>query len=120
MIHERANANVSKWSFFFFFFATPAQVILASSSQFLRDLLESSAEACQCEALTIHLPDFDSATVKNLLGVLYTGKEKEGIAIALISLDILIARAHMFRHIFASRSAKENFHMCAQPLLRPY
>ena len=61
-----------------------SQVILASSSQFLRDLLESGAEACQCEALTIHLPDFDSATVKNLLGVLYTGKEKERIA--LISL----------------------------------
>ena len=60
-----------------FFF--PSQVLLASCSPFVRGLLESGAETCQCEALTIHLPDFDSATVKSLLCILYTGK-KSGIA----------------------------------------
>ena len=59
-----------------FFF--PSQVLLASCSPFVRGLLESGAETCQCEALTIHLPDFDSATVKSLLCILYTGK-KSGI-----------------------------------------
>ena len=57
----------------------PSQVLLASCSPFVRGLLESGAETCQCEALTIHLPDFDSATVKSLLCILYTGK-KSGIA----------------------------------------
>jgi hypothetical protein len=49
------------------------QVILASCSPFIKSLLEAS-QNCECDALTIYLPDFDSVIVKNLLAILYTGK----------------------------------------------
>ncbi len=64
------NANPIVPPFFF-------QVVFASSSPFLKSLLESGSGNCECEALTVHLPDFSPATVKNLLGILYTGRSME-------------------------------------------
>ena len=48
-------------------------MLFASCSPFVRELFEKSSENCTCETMTLLLPDFDAATVKNLLSILYTG-----------------------------------------------
>ena len=48
------------------------QMVLGGPSAFLRNLFPTE-EPCECNTLTVMLPDFDSKTIKNLLGLLYTG-----------------------------------------------
>ena len=48
-------------------------MVLGGPSSFLKDMFPTE-EPCECNRLTIILPDFEAATVKNLLGLLYTGK----------------------------------------------
>ena len=47
-------------------------MVLGAPSTFLRGLFPPE-EPCECNTLTVILPDFDSTTIKNLLGLLYTG-----------------------------------------------
>ena len=47
-------------------------MVLGGPSAFLRHLFPPE-EPCECNTLTVILPDFDSVTVKNLLALLYTG-----------------------------------------------
>ena len=61
--------------------------MLASCSPFVKGLLESGNRNCECESLTVHLPDFSPAAVKNLLGILYTGK-KDGFMAELTPLQL--------------------------------
>ncbi len=49
------------------------QMIFGGPSPFLREMFPKE-EPCECNNLTIHLPDFDANTIKNLLSILYTGK----------------------------------------------
>ena len=49
------------------------QMVLGGPSAFLRNLFPPE-EPCECNTLTVILPDFDSNTIKNLLGLLYTGE----------------------------------------------
>lgn len=55
------------------FFLFSLQMILASCSHYVRDLILSTTDGCTCDTLTIYLPDFEANTVKNLLCLLYTG-----------------------------------------------
>jgi len=48
------------------------RMVLGGPSAFLRNLIPPE-EPCECNTLTIILPDFSSKTIKNLLGLLYTG-----------------------------------------------
>ncbi|XP_040581936.1 uncharacterized protein [Lepeophtheirus salmonis] len=51
------------------------QIVLASCSSYIKNLIVSQGYVlCPCESLTIHLPDFNAVTLKNLLSILYTGK----------------------------------------------
>ena len=50
-------------------------MVLGGPSAFLRGLFPEE-EPCECNTLTIILPDFDENTIKNLLGLLYTGKQQ--------------------------------------------
>ena len=49
------------------------QMVLGGPSAFLRNLFPPE-EPCECNTLTVILPDFTANTIKNLLGLLYTGK----------------------------------------------
>ena len=48
-------------------------MVLGGPSAFLRSLFPAE-EPCECNTLTILLPDFNTNTIKNLLSLLYTGK----------------------------------------------
>ena len=49
-------------------------MVLAGGSDFLRALIQQS-QSCECDSLTLYLPDYKASTVKNLLSILYTGRE---------------------------------------------
>ena len=49
-------------------------MVLGGPSSFLKGMFPTE-EPCECNRLTVVLPDFEAATVKNLLGLLYTGKK---------------------------------------------
>jgi len=48
------------------------RMVLGGPSAYLRNLIPPE-EPCECNTHTIILPDFNSKTIKNLLGLLYTG-----------------------------------------------
>ena len=49
-------------------------MVIGGRSSFLRNIFPAE-EPCECNRLTVILPDFEAATIKNLLGLLYTGKK---------------------------------------------
>ena len=49
-------------------------MVLGGPSAFLKGMFPTE-DPCECNRLTVVLPDFEAATVKNLLGLLYTGKK---------------------------------------------
>lgn len=57
------------------FSLVPLQMILASCSGYVRDLILAAqgGSGCECNTVTVFLPDFNAATVRNLLNILYTG-----------------------------------------------
>jgi hypothetical protein len=49
------------------------QIMLVGCSSFVRDMLPKES-TCDCDNLSIYLPDFKPRTIKNLLSILYTGE----------------------------------------------
>ena len=86
-IWEKKDLHDSKYDFFFFLIenvfhlfstisrvcASILQMVLGGPSAFLRNLFPPE-EPCECNTLTVILPDFDANTIKNMLGLLYTGE----------------------------------------------
>ena len=83
----KKDLHDSKYDFFFFLIenvfhlfstisrvcASILQMVLGGPSAFLRNLFPPE-EPCECNTLTVILPDFDANTIKNMLGLLYTGE----------------------------------------------